>query len=392
MFWIYYRKMTVQGIENVPATGAVILACNHPNSFLDAMVVGIFQRRRIHFLARSDVFNTPLKNWILSQLSMLPIYRLQEGMENLEKNKDTFARCHQILDEDGMILIFSEGLCIQEHRLRPLKKGTSRIALEYTRQGKSIAIVPMKPREEVMIDLAPSFQAEQLAADYSTNAGRAINEFNRLLLRGLQQVVIDFKDRAHDKEFAQILEIERNEGKELKDLVALAQFANDLSVANPAQYAALMKLASGYKVKLEELRLTDSIVTDEGSGSLLMPLLAPLYLVGFALNGLPWLAAQKLTKAKVKRPEFFDSVFLGSRLIFNITYQLSIFITLMFFSPLWAILSPLILLATAAISTVLHDPLQKNRHLLIKGRIPAEKLLEVKKMRRKIVEICDAKF
>src|SRR5690349_10663356 len=116
VFWIFYRRIDFRGLENVPKTGPIILACNHPNSFLDALMVGTYTNRRIYFLARSDVFNTPLKRWILEQASMLPVYRLQEGMENLDKNKTTFSKCFEILDRDAMILIFSEGLCIQELR------------------------------------------------------------------------------------------------------------------------------------------------------------------------------------------------------------------------------------------------------------------------------------
>src|SRR5689334_738847 len=91
---IFYRKRTYSGFENIPATGPVILACNHPNSFLDAMIVGAYLERETHFLARSDVFNSPLKLWILSQFKLMPIYRLQEGAENLDKNKETFEKCH----------------------------------------------------------------------------------------------------------------------------------------------------------------------------------------------------------------------------------------------------------------------------------------------------------
>src|SRR5688572_32022725 len=105
IFWIYYRKVDITGVENIPASGPVILACNHPNSFLDALLVGVYTKRRIYFLARSDVFNTPFKRWLLEQASVLPVYRLQEGMENLDKNKETFSKCFEILDQNALILI-----------------------------------------------------------------------------------------------------------------------------------------------------------------------------------------------------------------------------------------------------------------------------------------------
>ena len=58
-------------------------------------------------------------------MNMFPVYRISEGAENLENNYDTFESCKEIFKKNGIVLIFSEGRCINEWRLRPLKKGTS---------------------------------------------------------------------------------------------------------------------------------------------------------------------------------------------------------------------------------------------------------------------------
>jgi hypothetical protein len=80
-------------------------------------------------LARGDAFKNPFAAKILTKLQMLPIYRLSEGVENLGKNEVVFQQCVSLLEKKQSILIFSEGLCINDWRLRPLKKGTARIAL-----------------------------------------------------------------------------------------------------------------------------------------------------------------------------------------------------------------------------------------------------------------------
>lgn len=395
VFWVYYRKMTFQGLDHVPLKGPVILACNHPNSFLDALVVGVFQKRRMHFLARSDVFNTPLKNWILTQLSLLPIYRLQEGMENLDKNKDTFARCHELLDKDGMILIFSEGLCIQELRLRPLKKGTARIALEYTKSGKSLTIVPvglnylkpMVPRQELLISASTPFQANQFSAEYATNSGRAINEFNKVLEERLKEVVINVRDREHEEQLAQVLEVKRNEGTGLNDLISWTQHAHLASTSRPDEYAELVQKAEEYRGQLLQSGLWDSAIRESREGSLLIPLLSPIYLAGFLLNGLPWATALYLARTKVRKREFYDSVLLGAFMFLNVFHQLFIFLILLFIHPLLAVLATGILLTTAAISTSMYDMLQANRLLLIKRRLPREKVAALEELRREIIRL-----
>jgi 1-acyl-sn-glycerol-3-phosphate acyltransferase len=109
--------------------GPLLLACNHPNSFLDALILGSFFRRPVHFLARGDAFKNAVVKKILDRLNVIPIYRLSEGKEHLALNDHTFGKCAQVLKEGGIVLIFSEGLCLNQWKLRALKKGTARIAI-----------------------------------------------------------------------------------------------------------------------------------------------------------------------------------------------------------------------------------------------------------------------
>ena len=59
---------------------------------------------------------------------MIPIHRLSEGREYLALNDATFEKCGDILAGGGIVLIFVEGLCVNQWALRPLKKGAARIA------------------------------------------------------------------------------------------------------------------------------------------------------------------------------------------------------------------------------------------------------------------------
>ncbi len=121
----YFKKIYFLTSHYVPQSGPTILACNHPNAFMDAMISTSFLKRKVHFLVRSDVFTSRFKIWLLGLLNLAPVYRIQEGHENLRKNEDTFKRCYKILENGGMILVFSEGTCRQEKRIRPLRKRNS---------------------------------------------------------------------------------------------------------------------------------------------------------------------------------------------------------------------------------------------------------------------------
>ena len=74
---------------------------------------------------------------------MLPVYRLSEGAENLDRNYKTFDDCLDIFRKNGIVLIFSEGKCINEWNLRPLKKGTARLTLDAWEQHIPLTIIPL---------------------------------------------------------------------------------------------------------------------------------------------------------------------------------------------------------------------------------------------------------
>ncbi len=74
---------------------------------------------------------------------MIPIYRLSEGKENLHLNEKTFQRSQEILAQGGIVLIFIEGLCVHEYKLRAFKKGTARIALNCHNAGIVLKVLPL---------------------------------------------------------------------------------------------------------------------------------------------------------------------------------------------------------------------------------------------------------
>jgi 1-acyl-sn-glycerol-3-phosphate acyltransferase len=393
VFWIYYRKVEIKGLENIPATGPLILACNHPNSFLDALMVGTYTTRRIYFLARSDAFNGPLKNWILGQMSLLPVYRLQEGMENLDKNKHTFSKCFEILDRGAMILIFSEGICVQELRLRQLKKGTARIALEYIKEGKHLHIVPIglnyllpcTAREDVLINIGTPFDAAEFSESYVANAGKAINEFNKTLENRLRLSVIDLKDKNNEAELTQLLIVKRNEGKDLDSLVKTASDIEVMRNADPESYNNLVRTSRAYSDGIRNANIDDRAMKDQRPISYLLLILAPLYWLGRLLNGLPFVTAKWLAKTKVRKAEFYDSVFLGAFMFVNQFHNLFVFLILLFIHPFIAVLIPGLLLIAGGITTTLHDPLADNTLRKRKAGLPAQELERLNGLRSEVL-------
>lgn len=125
---LYFRNVMVSGLENIPSGKPVMLLPNHPNSFLDPSLLAASLKRPTHFLARGDVFKSPLAAFFLRAVNILPIFRESEGRGNLTRNYSTFDACQKIFEKRGMVVVFPEGLARNNWDFRALKKGPYRIA------------------------------------------------------------------------------------------------------------------------------------------------------------------------------------------------------------------------------------------------------------------------
>lgn len=139
---IFCTKTTVTGGKSLSVTGPLLLVANHPNSFLDAIVIGAQFNRPVHFLARGDAFHKPWHNTPLRMLNMIPVYRISEGKENLHLNERAFQRSKEVLEAGGVVLIFIEGICLNTHQLQPFKKGAARITWE-NRRLQGFTVLPL---------------------------------------------------------------------------------------------------------------------------------------------------------------------------------------------------------------------------------------------------------
>lgn len=127
---IFCKEVRIKNSGQLKSKGPLLLVANHPNSFLDAIVIGSLFSDTVHFLARGDAFNKPWHSRLLGMMNMIPVYRMSEGRENLHLNAEAFRRSKEVLNKGGIVLIFIEGICVNKHELQTFKKGAARIALE----------------------------------------------------------------------------------------------------------------------------------------------------------------------------------------------------------------------------------------------------------------------
>ncbi|HSG06660.1 MAG TPA: lysophospholipid acyltransferase family protein, partial [Nitrospiria bacterium] len=65
-------RLRVFGAEKIPPTGALIFAPNHV-SYLDIPVLGVAQKRHLHFIGKSSLFRSRLSGWLYRSLGGIPL-------------------------------------------------------------------------------------------------------------------------------------------------------------------------------------------------------------------------------------------------------------------------------------------------------------------------------
>jgi len=121
------KKIIVNGKENIPKKGAILFMANHPNGLIDPLIITTNNPRTNYFLTRAASFKKPLVRWFLNSLNLIPIYRIRDGVNQLNKNKEVFERCFNLLDNQKALMIFPEGSHDKRRTVRSLSKGFSRI-------------------------------------------------------------------------------------------------------------------------------------------------------------------------------------------------------------------------------------------------------------------------
>jgi 1-acyl-sn-glycerol-3-phosphate acyltransferase len=327
---IFYKNIIFDDLKNIPLDKPSIFACTHPNSFLDAIIIGAYSPRKLYFLARSDVFNTPLKMWLLSRMNLIPIYRLQEGSENLHKNELTFSKCYDIMKKGGSILIFSEGISVTDKLVRPLKKGTARIAFgaeAFNAFQLGLQIIPMSLnythptqfRSEVIIGIKKPIAIKKYQSLYEESQTKAIRQFNAELYEGIKSATIIVNNNSTEgvlyEKVAPILRSQLN--NPISHRLKLEQQWSDRT-KQVTFIQNLPNYPSSHTVQTEQI-INGQLVSSLSAFGIAF-LNAILWFIGYIPNAIPFLIAKTVTAKTVKLIEFYASVRLCLSVVLYLVY------------------------------------------------------------------------
>jgi glycerol-3-phosphate O-acyltransferase / dihydroxyacetone phosphate acyltransferase len=238
----FYRDVTVRHVDRIPQDATpLLLAVNHPNALVDALLIGWMLPRRLTITAKATLFENPVLGWFLRVAGVVPLRRASderrrlttavetEGMTSTTgpeqadrtRNVEAFRSILERLERGGAVLIFPEGKSHDEPALAPLRTGPARIALQAQREGRvrSLAILPIglifeqkeAPRSRVLIDVGEPLDVGQWIATVVKPAG--VDTLTEEIDRRLRDVTLNYatadeaaRTRGLAKVFASLLE------------------------------------------------------------------------------------------------------------------------------------------------------------------------------------------
>lgn len=342
----YLGRIDLAHADRIPKDKPVIIAANHPTTFIEPCILACFLDEPLNFLARGDLFQSAIAASLLRGVHIIPIYRFRDaGTEGVKKNYQSFQECYNAFTKNKTVMILAEGRCIHEKRLRPIQKGTARIAIGALENeaAEEIYIVPVgvnftyadRFRSDVMLNCGEPILASEFLASYQDMPTRAINELTDTLRQRLAQDVVIIERQEDEILLEVILQIYRSEHPRFEDpkfttsdtqLRAEKRIADAINGLSEQDRFPLRALCTDYLGRLHQMRITDAALRGnlkkerQKTSRVLLGLIPALLLLIWHLP--PLLLAQWIGGTKIKTIEFASPVRWGSILGLYLLYFL----------------------------------------------------------------------
>ncbi len=342
---VFFRRHKIKNAHYVRVKGPVILAMNHPNSFMDPIAFTTFAYPpRVFYLARGDAFKKGLVSTLLESIGIIPIFRIQDGgKEGLKKNDETYERVNTLLSRNEKIIIFAEGLCIMERRLRPLKKGVPRMVFgameEHNLEDLTVVPVgvnysnPSQFRGKIFCNIGAPMNVSDYMEAYKAAPAKTMNQFLADLTPRMKELIVHIDHKHTETVIAHIEDIYRHEyflqeKLNLNDVehdfifsTEVVRVINQAETQHPEKVAALAEKTNAYMSALKKHRLRDWLINPARQSAvtygmlslraLLLVLSLPLYIRGLLGSYVPYRLTGMITAKKVKVIEFKASFDMG---------------------------------------------------------------------------------
>ena len=196
---LFFNQISIQNKKIVSNTSPIIFVANHPNFFMDPLIIGSYCPRQLYFFAKSTLFNSPLKKRILTRLNLVPVYRKIDDKENMGGNVNSFNKGYRILENNGAFLIFPEGISVGKRVLGKIKTGAARIGLEAELKNDfdlNIVIIPIglsysdqvRFRSNIMIRFGSPIELSKFEKEYKRNEVETVKKVTLIIEKSLNNL------------------------------------------------------------------------------------------------------------------------------------------------------------------------------------------------------------
>ena len=338
------------------------LAPNHRTLDALLLVYSSYHSKQVVFLARADIFKQKFVAWLLRGMRIMPVFRLRDGKDNLDKNDEIFNNAARILKKNNPLALFPEGRHNPKQSLLPIQKAVPRIALPTEASldfnlHSQIVPVAIYYRDvaafltDAYVTFGEPIEVSEYKEVYQENPGLAINQLRQELEKRLKSMVVDISNDEYYDEYR--LAIDWNADRFAEELFAGKK--DDFLQASLHIVKKLDHLFENepdrFNEKIERFRAANGILKEHGltskdriwkpSSSLnlfirftALVLTSPLALFGF-INGIfPLLLNGKL-KGLFKDKQFLSSARYASGLLFVPIFALLQALLVGFISSNW---------------------------------------------------------
>lgn len=334
---VFFNKKIVHAKNNIPEDGPLIIVANHPGTFLDPFVIAASVNRQVYFLAKGAMFKGRFVKWIFKQFNMIPVYRAQDDASKMGQNTQTFEKCYEHLENNGVILIFPEGISITEKKLKPIKTGAARISLGAEERNDfklGVKILPIglnyenphQFRKDVFVNIGEAINVSDLKESYHTNEIEASKVLTEQIKSSLSSLIIDIDDKRQEVLTDAIYNLHKSQ-MHLEDPTLssdkLEDFNYQKNIAEAVAYFAKYQKARfnkiyyrvrNYSQAIEFLKIDDQVLEEKTTQQPLairilftafkLIIGLPIFLYGFIHNYLPFALSPILTKKISKELEY----------------------------------------------------------------------------------------
>ena len=355
----FFRRISPQHVNNIPAKDPVIFVCNHPNTMMDPLVVGTTCNRKLFFFAKSTLFNNPFSKWLLPKLQLVPVYRKQDDSTQINKNEDTFEKGFQILKDKGAFLIFPEGVSTGDRTLSKIKTGAARIgfgAMVNNNWELDITMIPVglsysnaiKFKSNVIVRYGKPIKLKAFKQQYDLDEFKVVNQLTDQIEAALSKLTTNVNDLASEEivsalELIYKKELMTNLGLDLKnkfdDFSATKGLVNGVEwyfKNKPNKVEEFKEMFQNYQNDLSLLELKDEFLDPSNKSVTFFERIQiltyiilgfPIYLYGIINNIIPYKLPRLMAKQFARsKSEIAPTKLITGIGIFVIYYILEILI------------------------------------------------------------------